>query len=305
MTKYLLRRLLFSLPTLIGVTLLVFVVLYLAPGDPAQMMLGPRATPEQVEALREELGLGRPVLEQYTSWLGGILSGNFGRSIAARQPALSLIAQQFPYTLTIALTALLLIVVVAIPLGVISAVRRNTLLDNALSSLSILFFSIPDFWLAIMLMLVFAIQLRWLPISGAGSWQAGVLPALALSLPHVGSVARLMRGEMIEVLHENYMRTAEAKGLTPARVNFVHALRNALAPVLVYIFLTIPWLLGGGVVIETIFAFPGVGRLMFQSILNRDVPVVQGILLIIATSTVTFNLLGDIVTAQLDPRVRY
>ncbi|MDX2141255.1 MAG: ABC transporter permease [Chloroflexota bacterium] len=305
MTKYLLRRFLLSIPTIIGVTLLVFIILFLAPGDPAQMILGPRGTPEQVDALRQQLGLDRPVFEQYLRWLGGVLTGNLGQSIAARQPATTLITQQMPYTLTLALSAIVLIVVCAIPIGVFSAVRRNSWADKGLSAGSMFFYSLPDFWLAIMLMLVFAIQLRWLPISGAGSWQAVILPALALGLPHVGTVSRLMRAEMIDVLGEHYIRTAHAKGLSPIHVNYGHALRNALAPIIVYLFLTIPWLLGGAVIVETIFAYPGIGRLMFQSILSRDLPVVQGILLIIATSTVVFNLLGDFVTAQLDPRIRY
>ncbi|MDX1993395.1 MAG: ABC transporter permease [bacterium] len=305
MTKYLLRRFLLSIPTLVGVTLLVFLILFLSPGDPAQMILGPRGTPEQVEALRQQLGLDRPVFEQYARWLGGVLAGNLGQSISARQPASTLIAAQMPYTLALALGAIVLIVVFAIPIGVFSAVRRNSLADRGLSAASMFLYSLPDFWLAIMLMLVFAIQLRWLPISGAASWQAVVLPALALGLPHVGTVSRLMRAEMIDVLGEPYIRTAYAKGMTQFGVNYVHALRNALSPIIVYIFLTIPWLLGGAVIVETIFAYPGIGRLMFQSILSRDLPVVQGILLLISTSTVIFNLLGDFVTAQLDPRIRY
>jgi peptide/nickel transport system permease protein len=305
MIRYLTRRALLAIPTMIGVTFLVFAILYLAPGDPAQTMLGPRATPDQVAALRARLGLDQPVTEQYIRWAGGLLRGDLGQSIAARQPAAALIGGQIGYTLVLAAGAIALIAVIAIPIGVISAVRRGSALDHGMSTLTMLCFSLPDFWLSIMLILIFGIQLRWLPISGAGSWQAAVLPTLALALPHIGAVARLMRSEMIEVLGEHYIRTGHAKGLAPARVHYLHGLRNALAPVIVYIFLTIPWLVGGAVIIETIFAFPGVGRLMFQSILNRDLPVVQGILLIIALSTVVFNLLGDVVTAQLDPRIRY
>jgi ABC-type dipeptide/oligopeptide/nickel transport system permease component len=305
MTLFLLRRLIFAIPTLIGVTFIVFAILYLSPGDPAQMLLGPRATPEQVQALRQQLRLDQSVFEQYTSWVFGVLRGDFGQSITARQPAAQMIGAQFPFTLALTALVLALIFALAIPMGLFAGVRRGSIFDRIISAISAFFYALPDFWLAVMLMLLFAIQLRLLPISGAASWQSIILPALALALPHIGAVVRLLRSEMIDVLDENYIRTARAKGLPAHTVTYRHAMRNALPPIIVYVFLTIPWLLGGAVIVETIFAFPGIGRLMYQAILGRDLPVVQGILLIIASSTVFFNLLGDIITAQLDPRIRF
>lgn len=303
MQQYLAQRLLLAIPVVLGVTMIVFAILFLTPGDPIRTMAGERAAEERVQEIRAQLGLDRPWPEQYLRWVGRVLQGDLGISIAAKRPVAQLIREQLPFTLRLTLTALTIGTVLGVILGVLAAVKQNTWLDHLITFTSLFWFSMPGFWLGLMLMLVFGLWLRWTPISGARGATALVLPALTLALPQMGSLARLVRTEMLEVLREEYIKTAHAKGVHPIWVFYRHALRNALIPVAVLLFLSIPWLLGGAVVVESIFAWPGMGRLMYQALTQKDFPVVQGLLLIIALSTVIANLLGDIATTVLDPRI--
>jgi len=303
MQHYLTQRLLLAIPVVLGVTLIVFAILFLTPGDPIRTMAGERAAEERVQEIRAQLGLDRPWPEQYLRWVGRVLQGDLGISIAAKRPVAQLIREQLPFTLRLTLTALTIGTVLGVILGVLAAVKQNTWLDHLINFTSLFWFSMPGFWLGLMLMLVFGLWLRWTPISGARGATALILPALTLALPQMGSLARLVRTEMLEVLREEYIKTAHAKGVHPIWVFYRHALRNALIPVAVLLFLSIPWLLGGAVVVESIFAWPGMGRLMYQALTQKDFPVVQGLLLIIALSTVIANLLGDIATTLLDPRI--
>jgi peptide/nickel transport system permease protein len=283
--SYLTQRLLLSIPVVLGVTMLVFAILFLTPGDPVRIMAGPRASEERVQEIRTRLGLDRP-------WP------------AANRPVANLIREQLPFTLRLTLTAFTIGTVLGIILGVVSAMKPYSWLDQVITYTSLFWFSMPGFWLGLMFMLIFGIWLRWTPISGYQASGALILPVVTMVLPQMGALSRLVRGEMLEALSEEYIKTAHAKGLHPVWVYFRHGLRNALIPVAVLLFLSVPWLLGGTVIIETIFAWPGVGRLMYQALTQKDFPVVQGLLLIIATSTIIANLLGDIVTALLDPRIR-
>lgn len=303
MQRYLVQRLLLSIPVVLGVTLVVFSILFLTPGDPVRMMAGPRAAEERVQEIRQQLGLDRSVPVQYLSWLSRILQGDLGVSIAAKRPVAQLIGEQIPFTLRLAVTALIVGTLLGITLGVVAAVKQNGWMDYTITYTSLFWFSMPGFWLGLMLILVFGIWLRWLPISGARSDYALILPALTLALPQMGALARLVRTEMLDVLREEYIRTAYAKGVPRHLTLYRHALRNAMIPVAVLLFLSLPWLLGGAVVVETIFAWPGMGRLMYTALTQKDFPVVQALLLIIALSTVLANLMGDVVTALLDPRI--
>lgn len=303
MQQYLIQRLLLAIPVVLGVTMIVFAILFLTPGDPIRTMAGERAAEERIQEIRTQLGLDRPWPEQYLRWLGRAVQGDLGISIAAKRPVAQLIREQLPFTLRLTLTALTIGTVLGVILGVLAAVNQHTWLDHLITLTSLFWFSMPGFWLGLMLMLIFGLWLRWTPISGARGATALILPALALALPQMGSLARLVRTEMLEVLREDYIKTAHAKGVHPVWVLYRHALRNALIPVAVLLFLSIPWLLGGAVVVESIFAWPGMGRLMYQALTQKDFPVVQGLLLMIALSTVIANLLGDIVTTLLDPRI--
>lgn len=304
MLKYVLKRLSFSIPIILGVTLIAFLILYLTPGDPVDIMLGSRATLEAKAEMRAQLGLDKPIPVQYGIWLSNILRGDFGTSLISKQPVAKSIANRLPYTLALTLTALLLSVIIGIPVGVLAAIKQNTPIDHVSMAAAMFFYSVPNFWLGLMLILIFSLTLHWLPVSGAYEWKSLILPALALGLPQIGSIARLMRAETLEVKREEYVLTARAKGVPEWIVIFKHILRNAAIPVIVVLFLALPWLIGGSVVIETIFAWPGMGQLMYQAILQKDFPVIQALLLIIAFLTVSFNLLGDVVAGLMDPRIR-
>lgn len=304
MLRYSLKRLLFSVPVILGVTLIAFLILYLTPGDPVTLMLGARSTPEARAEMRAQLGLDQPVPVQYARWLFNILHGDFGTSIITKQPVVDSIGSRLPYTLTLTLTAFLSSILIGVPLGIFAAFKQNTPGDHISMGAAMVFYSTPDFWLGLMFTLVFSLTLKWLPVSGAYEAKSLILPALTLGLPQVGTIARLMRAEMLEVMHDEYVLTARAKGVSEWSIMFKHVLRNAAIPVLVFLFLALPWLIGGAVVIENIFAWPGMGQLMFQAILRKDFPVIQALLLIIACLTVLFNLLGDIASGFLDPRIR-
>ncbi|MEM1628841.1 MAG: ABC transporter permease [Desulfurococcaceae archaeon] len=303
--NYVVKKLLIGILVVFGVTLILFYIMFILPGDPIQLLLaGERVSQERLEELRRTWGLDKPVYIQYFYWLSNILRGNFGISIMTRQPVSYLILTRLPYTLSLMSMSLLISYTLGTMMGLLAALKRGSLVDTVASVISITLYSIPGFWLGLLLMLLFGYYLRLLPISGYEGPHSIILPALTLALPSSASVMRLTRAEMIEVLNEDYVRTAWAKGLPRNRVIMIHALRNAILPVVVMFFLDLPWLIGGAVVIETLFALPGMGRLLYISIVRQDYAVVQGIVFIITILTVVFNTLGDLVVATLDPRIR-
>ena len=314
MALFLLRRLLLVGPVLLGVSLVVFAVLHISPGDPAEIMLGPQATHEDITRLRTELGLDEPLPVQYARWMGRVLQGDLGRSLWMKRPVLGEVLRRFQATMVLAASALLLSTLGGIALGVLSAARRNSPLDR-LSALASLFgASMPSFWLGIVLMVIFALWLGWLPASGMFAPYGGggvgdllshlVLPTVTLAAASLTIIARLTRSTMLDVLGQDFVRTARAKGVRESFVVVRHALRNALIPTVTVVGVQAGYLLGGAVLTETVFAWPGVGTLMVQGILARDFPLVQGCVLVIALGFVLVNLAVDVLYATLDPRIR-
>ena len=306
MSKYILRRILVAFPLILGVTTVVFVMLRVAlPGDPAKVMAGDRATPELIEQIRHNLGLDRPVFEQYLIFLRNFVQGDLGRSVKFREPVLGVIAKAFPFTATLTFLCVAIGTSLGLVIGVVTAVYQRTWIDNFGIVLAVLFYSIPTFWLGLMLILVFSVGLRVLPVQGVGTWQHFVLPVTTLGLGQSALIARLTRSSMIEVLSTDYVRTARAKGLPQRRVLIRHALQNTLIPVITVVGLSVGGLLGGAVITESIFHLPGVGSLAIDAISNRDYPMIQGAVILVAASFVFVNLVVDIIYAFVDPRIRY
>jgi peptide/nickel transport system permease protein len=305
MTAYLLRRVLIALPTLLGVVLLVFLMVRLAPGDPAVLLAGEFATPETLEAIRARYGLDRSLPEQFFIYMGALLRGDLGESARSRRPVLEELKTYFPNTLELALAAILVAVLTGIPLGILAALRPGSGLDLSVMVLALLGVSMPVFWFGLLAILIFSVELGWFPVAGKGTLAHLVLPAITLGINATALLARMTRGTLLEVLSQDYIRTARAKGLSERVVIFKHALRNALIPVITVVGLEFGTLLSGAVITETIFAWPGLGQLLVGSILARDYPVVQGAVLLVATSFVLINLLVDLLYAAIDPRVRY
>jgi peptide/nickel transport system permease protein len=309
---FLARRLLLLVPTLALASVLVFAIIALAPGDPAKMMLGTQATPEEIALERNRLGLDRPLPVRYAIWLADVAQLNLGRSQSNNRPVAQLIGEAFPYTLRLSLSALAVALLIGIPLGMLAAVRQNRPTDTIITALNGLGLSIPAFWLGLMLILLFSVQLRWLPPSGVGDagrppWQNLtylILPVATIAVSNLSVFARFVRSAMIDVLSMDYVRTARAKGLTETAVLFTHAFRNALIPVVTVIGIQFGRLLGGAVITESIFAYPGIGRLMVTSILNRDYPVVQATLMLVVLIFLLTNIIVDLSYAVLDPRVK-
>ena len=303
MRIFLARRLLQSLVVLLGVSFVVFFMLYLS-GDPAAVLLPPESTAEDIARFRAEMGFDDPFVVQYARFLGGALRGDFGNSIRHGEPAFGLVVERLPATFELAGAALVIAVCLAIPAGIVSAVRRNTLLDYV-STVSALFGqSMPTFWLGIMLILLFSVQLNLLPSSGRGTLEHLVLPAITLGLFTTARITRLTRSGMLEVLNQDYIRTARAKGVGNPPVVWKHALKNAAIPIVTIVGIELGTLLGGSVITETIFAWPGVGRLSVQAIYNRDYPVVQASVFLLATTFVLVHLFVDVIYTYLDPRIR-
>jgi len=303
MFRYLVRKIFHTLFVALGVVTLVFVALRLS-GDPAATMLPGDATVDELTALRRTLGLDRPLHLQYVAFLGAAVRGDFGESFRHQQPAFALVLERLPATLELAFAALLLAVVVALPLGILAAMYRGRAADVLAMGFAVVGQATPYFWMGIMLILVVSVELGWLPTSGRGGWQHLILPAITLGTHFAAVLARLTRTSLLEVLGQNFVTTARAKGLAEHRVILVHALKNAAVPVVTLIGLQFGTLLGGAVVTETIFAWPGVGRLAVQSIFVRDYPVVQAGVLVLALSFVALNLLVDLLYGALDPRIR-
>jgi len=313
MTKFIVRRLLLAIPTLIGVSFFVFLSLRLVPGDPAIALAGELATPEVVAQVREDLGLDQPLLIQYVRYMGLMLQGDMGDSIRSGLPVTEEIELRLPRTLTLALISLIVAGLIGIPLGILSATRPNSLLDTSGMVVALLGISMPIFWLGLMLMILFAVMIpNWLDLSGpllpptgSGTWQHMVMPVTALAANSMALQARMTRACMLEVLGQDYIRTARAKGQHERRVVYYHALRNALLPIVTIVGLQFGTLLGGAVLTETVFSWPGIGRLLVDSIGYRDYPVIQGTVLIIAIGFVLTNILVDVLYAYLDPRIQY
>jgi peptide/nickel transport system permease protein len=313
MAVYILRRLLAMIPVLILVSLIVFSLVHLTPGDPALTILGEEATPENVAALRAKLGLDQPIPIQYLKWLASVVQGDLGRSIRSNQPVSEAILERLPVTLELALLAMVVSLIIAIPAGIIAAMRRNSLLDGSATVLALLGVSLPNFFLAILLVYLFAVQLRWLPPFGftaiskdlGANLKGMILPAITLGTALAAIVTRQMRSSLLEVLDQDYIRTARAKGLTEARMVRFHALKNALMPVVTIVGLQIGGLLGGAIITEQIFVLPGIGRLLVDAIFQRDFPLIQGVVLFVSLAFLFSNLAVDLAYAYLDPRIRY
>ncbi|MGZ0148059.1 nickel ABC transporter permease [Kribbella sp. WER1] len=304
MAAYVVRRLVFSLFVLWGAVTIIFVVLRLVPGDPAYIMLGPDADQAQVAALRAQLGLDHSLIQQYATYLANVVHLDFGRSFRLNADSMSLVLQRVPATIQLASAALLLSLLIGLPLGVVAALRAHSWVDRTISVFSLMGQSTPSFWLGIVLILVFARGFKVLPSAGSGTWSHLVLPTITLALPFLAILVRLTRSGLLEVVHEGYVQTARAKGLGEGTVVLVHALRNALIPIVTVVGLQFGALLGGTVIVETVFAWPGVGRLLIDSIGRRDYGVVQASILLVATIFVVINLLVDLLYGFLDPRVR-
>jgi peptide/nickel transport system permease protein len=313
MAAFLVRRILSVIPVLLVVAVLVFLMLRMVPGDPAVVLAGDTATPEQILQIRERMGLERPIVVQFGIWMGNLLRGDFGESYFFRMQVADLILQRLEPTLAIGFAALLLAVIVAVPLGVVAAFRQGTWVDRVVMGMSVAGFSVPVFVLGYLLVYVFSIELEWLPVQGYARIADGigpflerlVLPAVTLAIVYVALVARITRTSVLEVLNEDYIRTARAKGLTDREVLARHALRNAAVPILTIIGIGFAVLIGGAVVTESVFAIPGLGRLTVEAVLSRDFPVVQALILLFSVGYVLVNLLIDIGYAFLDPRIRY
>ncbi|MGE0866101.1 MAG: nickel ABC transporter permease [Vicinamibacterales bacterium] len=301
---FLIRRVLLTIPVLLGVATLVFSLIHLVPGDPAQAMLGDGASPQDIAELRANLGLDRPLPAQYVSFLRGALSGDLGTSFRTGQPVTRMIAERVPATAELALAAMTVAVLLAIPLGIVAAVWKNTAADHAAMTFSLAGISIPNFWLGPLLAIVFAVELGWLPVSGRGTLAHLVLPAVSLGLALSAILARMTRASLLDELGELYVRAARARGVSPAAAVLNHAMRNSLIPLVTIVALQFGAVLTGAVITETIFAWPGIGRLLIQSIGFRDYPMVQGCILLIAVTYVTVNLITDVMYGVLDPRIR-
>lgn len=310
---FILRRLALLFPVLLVVSIIIFSLIHFTPGDPAAIMAGEDATAEQVEAMRERLGLNEPLPSQFVNWIAGAVRLDFGDSIFLRQPVTEAMIERVQPTGLLTLYSLTLGLLIAVPAGVIAAVHKNSLADRALMIMSISGAAIPNFFFGILLILLFAVILGWLPVGGyvdigddpVEHFKRMLLPTLALGFASAGLLARMVRSTMLDVLKEDYVRTAYAKGLPGRHVVLMHALRNALIPAMTVLGISLANLLGGSVVVETVFNIPGMGRLVVQSIARRDFPVIQGVVMVIATIQVVVMLLVDIMYVYVDPRVRY
>jgi len=303
--RFLVRRILLTIPVLLGVATLVFSLIHLIPGDPVQSMLGEGAPQESVNELRSRLGLDRPLYVQYFSFLNGVAHGNLGTSLRTSESVTRAIADRLPATFELAAAAMLVAVVIAIPLGVIAAAGAGSFVDHIATTLALIGISMPNFWLGPLLAIVFAVELGWLPVSGRGTLAQLVLPAVTLGAPLAAVLARTTRASVIDELRELYVMAARARGVSRARAVLKHAFRNSLIPIVTVLGLQLGAVLTGAVITETIFAWPGVGRLLIQSIGFRDYPLVQGCILLIALTYVSMNLLTDLAYGLLDPRIRY
>ena len=313
MVSYILRRILSTLPVMAIVALFVFSLLYISPGDPAVMIAGDQASPADVEHIRQSLGLDRPFLVQFGSWVWHILHGDLGTSIFTNLPVSELIAQRVEPTLSLMMLTLVLTLLIAVPMGVLAAWKAGTWVDRTIMTFAVFGFSLPVFVVGYVLAYVFALELEWVPVQGYTPMSEGflpwlqnlILPSIALGCVYIALIARITRAAMLEVLQQDYIRTARAKGMGQRSILFIHALKNAAVPIITVIGIGIALLIGGAVVTESVFAIPGLGRLTIDAILRRDYPVIQGIVLLFSFLYVLVNLLVDVAYTLVDPRIRY
>lgn len=305
MYQYIIRRLLLTIPVVIGVSIIVFGIIRLLPGDPARALAGVNATPEYIQQVREQYGLDDPVYVQYWNFISNMVQGDLGTSTFSNRPVTTEISERFPRTLLLASVSLFIATIVGVSAGIVSATRRNSVFDNASMFVALVGVAAPVFWLALMLQLLFAVQLRWLPATGLGGIDHLILPSITLGMASAALMARITRSSVLDVLRQDFITTARAKGVSERMVIYKHALKNALIPVVTVLGLQFGILLGGAVLTETVFAWPGVGRLLVDAILRRDYPVVQGTVMLLAFLFVIINLVVDIIYAFLDPRIHY
>ena len=305
MLRYVIRRILFLIPVLLGVAFCVFTLLYLTPGDPARIVLGDLATDEAIKEFRDKEGLNDPYLVQFGNYVyKAVFKGDIGRSYSSRRPVMTEILTAFPYTLKLAAFAMIIAILIGIPCGIVSAIKQYSWFDTVTMIFAMVGLAMPVFWLGLLMILLFSVRLRWLPSSGFSTFKAMILPSVALAAQSISMVTRMTRSSMLEVIRADYIRTARAKGQKESVVIWVHALRNALIPVVTLCGLQFGHLLAGAILTESIFAIPGVGRLMVQAIMARDYPMVQGGVLFVAIAFSIVNLLVDLLYAYIDPRIK-
>jgi len=305
MLNYVIKRLISIIPVLIGISLLLFFMLRMLPGDPAQVLAGQMATPQEIQNIRSQLGLDKPIYQQYAIYMGNLMRLDLGRSARTQNPVFEEIWARLPNTMLLAVVAIGLACLFGIPAGIISAVRPYSWIDYTVTIIALFGISMPVFWLGLMLVVVFSVVLKWLPAGGTGGWQYVILPSITLASFVVAFIARMTRATMLETLSQDFTTTARSKGLTEKIVVIKHALRNALIPIITVVGLQFGMLLGGAVLTETVFAWPGIGRLIVDSILARDYAMIQGVILIFGLLYILVNLSVDIIYAFIDPRIRY
>ncbi len=304
MLKYIVKRLILMIPVVIGIVCIVFTIMYLSPGDPARMILGDRATQEQVEVLREEMGLNDPYIVQFGRYVKDAASGDFGRSYTNNIPVMETISQRFPNTVLLAVCGMILSVLIGVPIGILAAIKQDTVIDTFSVIFSMLAASIPTFWMALLLIIVFSLNLGWFPSSGLNGISGLVLPSFALAIAYTPVMIRMTRSSVLEVIRQDYIRTARAKGANSKRILMKHALKNALPPIITVIGLNFGGLLGGAVVTETIFSIPGIGIAMVNAIRYKDMPIVMGGVIVIAIAFSLVNLVVDLICVFINPRLR-
>jgi len=302
--RYIGKRLLMMIPVLLGIALVVQILISITPGDPARVLLGVNATEEKVQELREEMGLNDPLPVRYGRFLWQLLHGDFGTSYVTKRTVVDEVSTRFPYTLKLVVTSMLMALIVGIPVGVLAATNQNTWVDNLLMFLSLFCVSMPAFWFSLILIQEFAVERQWFPLSGVASFKSWILPSLGLAVGFIANIARQTRSNMLEVIRQDYITTARAKGLPESKVVFRHALKNALTPVIMVVGSMFGIMLGGALISEVIFSIPGLGQYTIQAMLNRDYPVIQGSVLILSMMFSIIMLLVDITFALVDPRIR-
>lgn len=304
MIRYIFKRLLMLIPVMLGVTFLVYFIISLTPGDPAAIILGNGATQESIQELREEMGLNEPVIVQYGSYMKGLLTGDMGTSYSTGKKVLGEVSQRFPNTFKLTFSAIFLAILISIPIGVISATRQYSIFDNVGMIIALVGISMPSFWTGLIFIIIFALNLGWFPSSGMSGLNSLVLPSLTLAVAATAGITRTMRSSMLEVIRQDYINTAKAKGVSKYNTIKKHALKNALIPAITVIGLQFGVLLGGAVLTETVFSWPGIGRLMVESIQRKDTPMVLGCVIVFAVAFSVVNLIVDILYAFIDPRIR-
>ncbi len=304
MHKYIIKRLLMLIPVMLGISFILYSIMTLTPGDPAQLILGPGATEEAIELKRQELGTDKGFWEGYVDWLTNAVQGDFGTSYRSKEPVFNEVFARFPNTLKLASSAIILSVIFGIGIGIFQAVRQYSMSDNIISGITLVLTSMPDFWIGLILIIVFAVWLKVLPASGANHWYNFIMPALTASVGYTAGTIRLTRSSMLEVIRSDYIRTARAKGAAEKTIIFKHALKNALLPVVTLIGINLGWQLGGTIIVEQIFAIPGIGTLMIGAVRSKDTPLLMASVLFVAFLSALINLITDILYAYIDPRIK-